>query len=381
MEATRRGRRGRARPRAAPARSRAPPQRLRAANVRVEVADAASSRREGAGFDRVLVDPPCSGLGTLQARPDLRWRAQPEAVAEMARAAGPYPRAGAAALRPGGVLVYSTCTISPTENERLIAAFLDSHPDFELDDLAAEICRATGIGRRRPAGAGVAPAVRADAAPPRPHRRLLHRPAAPELSVERRARRPPPRRPIDLGPQCPQLRRAVAAAHQPARPLPLRVLPAPLRADLGVPQLRRALDDRAHVLDRDPEVQQLRRLDAAGRMSDRAARELLREVRVAPSILSADFGRLREQVGEVLAAGARVIHVDVMDGHFVPPITVGPLVVAALAEHVREAGGDARRAPDDRAPRAPASPSSSTPARTRSPSTPRPRRTSPTPPT
>ena len=67
-------------------------------------------------------------------------------------------------------------------------------------------------------------------------------------------------------------------------------------------------------------------------------RELLRGVRVAPSILSADFGRLREQVGEVLQAGARVIHVDVMDGHFVPPITVGPLVLAGLAEQVRQAG-------------------------------------------
>lgn len=68
------------------------------------------------------------------------------------------------------------------------------------------------------------------------------------------------------------------------------------------------------------------------------ARELLGGVRVAPSILSADFGRLREQVGEVLDAGARVIHVDVMDGHFVPPITVGPLVVDGLAAQARAAG-------------------------------------------
>jgi 16S rRNA (cytosine967-C5)-methyltransferase len=113
--------------------------RLHAGNVRVELGDAARARRDGPVFDRVLVDPPCSGLGTLQARPDLRWRIGPEQLQALAQTQTSILRAGAHAVRPGGVLVYSTCTISAAENEHQIADFLDANPNFGFDDLRAEL--------------------------------------------------------------------------------------------------------------------------------------------------------------------------------------------------------------------------------------------------
>jgi 16S rRNA (cytosine967-C5)-methyltransferase len=110
--------------------------RMHASSVRVVVDDAA--RRQPQQFDRVLVDPPCSGLGTLQSRPDRRWRASREAIAELAELQLRVLAAGAAATRPGGVLVYSVCTVSAAESDAVIDRLLRDHDEFKADDLLAE---------------------------------------------------------------------------------------------------------------------------------------------------------------------------------------------------------------------------------------------------
>ncbi len=110
--------------------------RLGVTCARIEVGDAAVASFD-ATFDRVLVDPPCSDLGTLQSRPDVRWRKSPEQIAGLGEVQRRVLDAGAAALRPGGTLVYSTCTISPAENERRVEAFLSGHPDLEALDLSS----------------------------------------------------------------------------------------------------------------------------------------------------------------------------------------------------------------------------------------------------
>ena len=112
--------------------------RMGAGVVEVRVADAAEPQEERA-YDRVLVDPPCSDLGTLAARPDARWRKDPAAVARLAARQAEILAAAARAVRPGGVLVYSTCTISPAENEQRVDAFLGQHSDFSTEDPPSDL--------------------------------------------------------------------------------------------------------------------------------------------------------------------------------------------------------------------------------------------------
>ena len=102
--------------------------RLGATNVRVVTADALALPGELRGFDRALVDAPCSGLGVLNSRPDLRWRAEPLPDLQLA-----LLRAAAERVRPGGAVVYSVCTVNADENEAVVDAC-----GLVVDDLGAE---------------------------------------------------------------------------------------------------------------------------------------------------------------------------------------------------------------------------------------------------
>lgn len=86
---------------------------------------------------RVLVDAPCSGLGTLRRNPDLKWRQHPESLAQLCVTQAAILREAAACVRPGGRLVYASCSLLPEENELQVQAFLAEHPEFTLLDAGA----------------------------------------------------------------------------------------------------------------------------------------------------------------------------------------------------------------------------------------------------
>jgi len=109
--------------------------------VRIEHERDTRIKRLAGKADRVLVDAPCSGLGTLRRNPDLKWRQSEASVAELAGKQAAILAAAAKLLRPGGRVVYATCSLLGEENEAVVDAFLAAHPDFTLIPAASALAR------------------------------------------------------------------------------------------------------------------------------------------------------------------------------------------------------------------------------------------------
>jgi 16S rRNA (cytosine967-C5)-methyltransferase len=99
-------------------------------------------KRLAGKIDRVLVDAPCTGFGTLRRNPDLKWRQPESALAELAAKQSAILSSAATLVKPGGRLVYATCSVLPDENEAVVDAFLAAHPGFAQGDAAAELAHA-----------------------------------------------------------------------------------------------------------------------------------------------------------------------------------------------------------------------------------------------
>lgn len=108
-------------------------ERLRLSNIQQRVADGRDIPDFVGVGDRVLLDVPCSGLGTLHRHADARWRQTPDTVAELAQLQRDLLESAQTWVKPGGCLVYATCTLHPTENEAVIQAFLDRHPAWHIE--------------------------------------------------------------------------------------------------------------------------------------------------------------------------------------------------------------------------------------------------------
>jgi 16S rRNA (cytosine967-C5)-methyltransferase len=107
-------------------------QRLQLKSIQICTGDSRSFSQFTNCADSVLLDAPCSGLGTLHRRPDIRWRGTPETVRELSVLQGELLEQAATWVKPGGVLVYATCTLHPQENEGVIQPFLDRHSHWKI---------------------------------------------------------------------------------------------------------------------------------------------------------------------------------------------------------------------------------------------------------
>jgi 16S rRNA (cytosine967-C5)-methyltransferase len=99
----------------------------------VEPVLSSALRLQPSAFDRILVDAPCSNTGVMRRRVDLRWRVQPEEILRLQQTQFALLEQAAARLKPGGVLVYSTCSLEPEENQEVVNRFLNQHPGFKLE--------------------------------------------------------------------------------------------------------------------------------------------------------------------------------------------------------------------------------------------------------
>jgi len=119
--------------------------------VRIESERDTRIRRLAGKVDRVLVDAPCSGLGTLRRNPDMKWRQTPASVAELCAQQAAILAAAASLVKPGGRLVYATCSLLEAENEVVVQAFLARHPEFSACSAQEVLARqeiAIDIGER-----------------------------------------------------------------------------------------------------------------------------------------------------------------------------------------------------------------------------------------
>ena len=270
---------------------------MRTTCVRVEVEDAAVPRTDGP-FDRILVDPPCSGLGTLQSRPDLRWRARPEAIGELAALQARILAAGA----PRSPRAERSCTRSARSRapraRMWSSAFLDEHRDFPDSRRAASSCCPTAT---EPTGSSSpAFAVR--------HKREMLTNVEPldgPLPCVITLTDPMPK----LGPECPGcgepwLRPTAAPGRYRCVYCLQRYELVSVCPNCGehstIVRMSSTADRRLQPLSRQHAAGGLGSMTTQAGERSTATLRLLREPRIAPSILSADFARLGEQVQEVL---------------------------------------------------------------------------------